>query len=186
MQKNIILGIVLVLVLGGIGFYALQGGNKSTTQIAPIVPVPSVNTQTPPPYPRPAGVAPSPSSTATPVKTPLGNIGTKAAITKVVIGTTLGTNGAVGGVATTFAPTTKTIYAGLAVKNVTVRTQLSYVRYYNGKYVDSKVSHPSTDGVSNFHFAWSLVPGQTRKAGTYSITFYVNGKKAQTATYTIK
>ena len=186
MQKNIIIGAVAVVIVGGVAFYAMQ--NPGT--VAPVTTTTTTTTtQTP------VTTAPVVSTTKAPVvktavtttKAPVAKpIGVNATISKVTIGTVLGTSGAVSGASATFAPTTKTIYAGLAVKNVTVRTQLSYVRYFNGKYVDSKVSHPSKDGVAYFHFAWTLVSGQTRKPGNYALTFYVNGKKAQTATYTIK
>lgn len=181
MQKNIIIGAVAVVIVGGVAFYAMQ--NPGT--VAPVTTTTTTTTtQTP------VTTAPVVSTTKTTVTTTKSTvarpIGVNATISKVTIGTVLGTSGAVSGASATFAPTTKTIYAGLAVKNVTVRTQLSYVRYFNGKYVDSKVSHPSKDGVAYFHFAWTLVSGQTRKPGNYALTFYVNGKKAQTATYTIK
>ncbi len=180
MQKNIIIGAALIVVLGGIGFYTLksQSGVAPATTTAPVT-----KTQETPAVIATNPVAPVAQNA---VKAPTANVGVSATITKVIMGSVLGTSGSVDGANTTFAPTTKIVYAGLTVKNVTLRTQLSYVRYYNGKYVDSKVSHPSKDGVSYFHFAWTLNPGQTRKIGNYSLVFYVNGKKSQTATYTVK
>ena len=169
-----------VVIVGGVAFYALQ--NQGT-----VAPVSKATTTTTTTTEVPATTAPVAPVAQNAVKAPIAKpVGVNATITKVTMGTVLGTNGSVGGASTTFAPTTKVIYAGLAVKNVTMRTQLSYVRYYNGKYVDSKVSHPSKDGVPYFHFAWTLNLGQTRKIGNYALTFYVNGKKAQTATYAIK
>ena len=87
---------------------------------------------------------------------------------------------------TTFAPTAKNIYAVLSLKNATTRTQLSYIRNFEGKYVDSKVSHPLKTGDKQFYFGWALKAGQTRNVGNYSTTFYVDGKKAQTVTYSIR
>lgn len=100
--------------------------------------------------------------------------------------TGLATSGAALKPNTVFSPTAATLYAVLSLKNATRRTQLSYIRYYEGKYVDSKVSHPSKDGAKYFHFDWALNAGKTRKIGNYSLVFYVDGKKAQTVSYSIR
>ena len=180
MQKNIIIGAALVVVFGGFGLYVLKNQRVAVPATTTIPPATKIQET-------PAVIATNPVAPVAQnaVKAPAVNVGVNATNTKVTMGTVLGTNGSVGDASTTFAPTTKVIYAGLTVKNVTTRTKLSYVRYYNGKYVDSKVSHPSKDGVPYFHFAWTLNPGQTRKTGNYSLAFYVNGKKTQTATYTL-
>lgn len=109
-----------------------------------------------------------------------------ASVSAVALGTSLAADGAVSKPTTVFAPNTKNIYAVLSLENATARTQISYIRYYDGKYVDSEVSHPSKDGVEYFHFEWILKDGKSLKAGNYSLDFYVNGKKAQTVSYTVK
>lgn len=87
---------------------------------------------------------------------------------------------------TVFSPTTKNIFAVLTLKNATQKTQLSYIRYYEGKYVESNVSHPTKTGTKNFYFEWILKAGQTRKAGKYALAFYVDGKKSQVVNYLIR
>ncbi len=87
---------------------------------------------------------------------------------------------------TVFSPTTKNIFAVLTLKNATQRTQLSYIRYYEGKYVESNVSHPTKVGINNFYFQWELNAGKTRKTGEYKTVFYIDGKKSQSVSYTIK
>jgi hypothetical protein len=104
----------------------------------------------------------------------------------VVLGAGLAEDGTISRPLTAFAPTTASIYAVLSLKNVSAQTQLSYIRYYEGKYVDTKVSHPSKDGAKYFHFEWSLKDGKLHKVGNYTLDFYLNGKKFQTVSYTVK
>jgi len=142
-----------------------------------------------------SGCAENPSATRGPAnQNPVGNLTSelpKAAesepsISAVALGTSLADDGTISKPVTEFAPTTATIYAVLSLKNVSAQTQLSYIRYYEGKYVDTKVSHPSTDGVKYFHFEWSLKDGKLHKVGNYTLDFYLNGKKFQTVNYTVK
>ncbi len=87
---------------------------------------------------------------------------------------------------TVFTPRTNDIFAVLTLKNATQRTQLSYIRYYEGKYVESNVSHPTKVGTKNFYFQWALKAGRTRKAGNYTLAFYVDGKKSQVVNYSVR
>ncbi len=79
-----------------------------------------------------------------------------------------------------FASTTPVIYAVVELKDASQETAIGYIRYYRKSYIDSHVSHPSRNGLKYFHFQWTLKDGARRPAGDYSITFYVNGKKAVT------
>lgn len=106
-------------------------------------------------------------------------------ITGATLGTALTPEGTVINPTTTFKRTDN-IFAGLSLENSLARAPISYIRTYNGKYVDSKVSHVTEDGVKNFHFAWTLAAGKARLAGNYSLTFYINGVKSQTINYTVK
>jgi len=83
------------------------------------------------------------------------------------------------------AKTDKVVYAVLTLKNVTKNTKLSYVRYLNGKYVDSKVAQPSKDGITNFYFAFEKGIGDYPK-GTYTLKLYINGRRWQSLTYVFK
>ena len=112
-----------------------------------------------------------------------------AGITNVVLTTTItktATSIVAGKPVATITPATKDLYAVLSLKNTTSKTQLSYIRKFEGKYVDSKVSSPVKLGDKQFYFGWSLKAGQTRNVGNYSITFYVDGKKAQTVSYAVR
>lgn len=182
MNKNYIIAIVAVLVLGGGVYYF-------STQSSPAAGTPSTTTQPatnqPSTQQNPVPSAPAKTTATKPAtKTPV--VVAKPTITAVSMGTALSANGAIAKSLTTFSPTTPKIYAVLSLKNAVARTQLSYIRYYNGKYVDSRVSHPSIDGTSYFHFEWALKAGQTLKTGNYTLVFYVDGKKANTVNYTVQ
>ncbi len=172
MSKNLTIGIVAVLILGGSALFIL---NKPAT----VNPVPIVQNQ----QPSSATPTTSPTSVTKPIVTKPVVV---ASILGVQISTGLAASGAALKPSTVFSTTTPTLYAVLSLKNATQRTQLSYIRNYNGKYVDSKVSHPSKDGAKYFHFDWTLNAGQTRKVGNYSLVFYIDGKKAQTVSYSIR
>ncbi len=108
------------------------------------------------------------------------------AIVKAVISGSIDTKGNATGKATSFnAKTDKVIYAVLTLKNVTKNTKLSYVRYLNGKYVDSKVALPTKDGITNFYFAFEKGIGDYPK-GAYTLKLYVNGRYSQNLTYVFK
>ncbi len=109
----------------------------------------------------------------------------KAVITDVILGKRVGADGIVNMATTTFG-TRDNIYAGLTLQNALARTEISYIRTFNGQYIDSKVSHPTKDGVQNFYFSWILNAGKIRKVGNYTLMFFVDGVKSQTVTYVVK
>lgn len=176
MQKNLIIGIIVVVLVAGGFLYIFTRSPSIKQQTAPIT-QPSTN--------QPATATPPATQTKPQSKLPTVPVA-KPSITSVTMSDAINTSGLAVGSKSVFAPTTKNIYAVLTLKNAVQRTQLSYVRYFNGKYVDSKVSHPSKDGVKNFHFQWTLNVGETRKAGTYRLVFYVNGAKSRETSYVIK
>ncbi|HEX9503774.1 MAG TPA: hypothetical protein VF974_05660 [Patescibacteria group bacterium] len=161
MQNKIIISIVAIVLVGGGLFYLTK------------------NSGTPPP---------DQNKLKNTSKLPLVNKAaeSKATTSGVVMGTSLAPDGTVAKPVTVFSKTTPSIYAVLPLQNTSSRTQISYIRYYNGKYVDSKVSHPSRNGAKYFHFQWKLKSGKINKAGNYKLVFYVNGKKTQTVSYTVK
>jgi peptidoglycan hydrolase-like protein with peptidoglycan-binding domain len=107
-------------------------------------------------------------------------------ITEVIFSREVGEDGSGVGSATVFATTTKNIYAILSLANAKQDTAVGLVRYYNDVYVDSAVTHPSRSGLRYLHVQWALKPDAVRTPGTYTVTFYVNGKKSKTATYSIR
>ena len=188
MSKNLIIGIVAVVVLGGGALFVREKFVQEKPQLINPESTQVVQNQ----QPSPTAPATSPTSaTQTQPKPPVTKPSAikpiaVASIVSVQMSSGLSASGAALNTSTTFSPTAPTLYAVLSLKNATQRTQLSYIRYYNGKYVDSKVSHPSVSGAKYFHFDWKLNAGQTRNAGNYSLVFYVDGKKAQTVNYSIK
>ncbi len=161
-MRNYLTAIVTVVVVAAFVFIVYMQWNATP---APVAQVPEGVTTT----------APVPAAPARPA----------AAITSITLGKRVGADGVVSLPATTFG-TKDSIYAGLTLQNALARTAISYIRTYNGQYVDSKVSHPTKDGVTNFYFSWVLNAGAVRKAGNYSLTFYVDGVKAQTVNYTVR
>ena len=186
MNKNTIITVALgaLVLIGGVFYFytkSLQTNTASTSPVSSSVSIPTGTTE------RAINTKGTGAVAKTAPTTPVSTTpAAKPTISGVSMSTALTTSGAAVNPATTFSPTTPTIYAVLSLKNATARTQLSYVRYYEGKYVDSKVSHPSTDNVKYFHFSWILKAGQTRKVGNYSLVFYVDGKKASTVNYAVR
>ncbi len=121
-----------------------------------------------------------------PSPSPLTGIVGVPTIERAVLSRSIDAKGNATGVAITFnSKTDKIVYAVLTLKNVTKNTKLSYVRYLNGKYVDSKVALASKDGITNFYFAFEKGVGDYPK-GTYTLNLYVNGRHTQTLTYVFK
>lgn len=120
----------------------------------------------------------SPLATQIPANTPT--------ITKAVMSKSIDAQGNATNITTTFnAKTDKIVYAVLSLKNIAKNTKLSYVRYLNGKYVDSKVAVPTKDNISTFYFSFEKGIGDYPK-GTYTLNLYVNGRHTQTLTYVFK
>ncbi len=76
----------------------------------------------------------------------------------------------------------KVIYEILSLGNVKKTTKISYVRYLNDKYIDSKVTTPSMDGVTTLYFSFEKGVGNYPK-GQYKIVNYINGKKSISTNY---
>lgn len=111
---------------------------------------------------------------------------TGATITKAVTSRSIDAKGNATGVTTTFnIKTDKVVYVVLGLKNAIKNTKLSYVRYLDGHYIDSKVAQPSKDGITNFYFAFEKGIGDYPK-GTYTVKLYVDGGRAASVTYAFK
>ncbi len=178
-QKNIIISVIVAVVIVAGGF--LYVFTLPSVQQTPQTSLPVQTT----PATQPATNKPTTLTKLPTVKSPTAPL-VKSSIVSVAMSDVINASGLAVGSKSVFAPTTKDIYAVLTLRNAIRTTQLSYTRYFNGKYVDSKVSHPSKDGVKNFHFQWTLKAGQTRKIGTYRLVFYINGAKSKEVSYTIK
>ncbi len=107
-------------------------------------------------------------------------------IMKAVMSRSIDAKGNATGEATVFdVKKDRVVYAVMTLKNVTKKTKLSYIRYLNGKYVDSKVAQPSMDGITNFYFTFEKGIGNYPK-GDYKLTLYVNGQRSLELPYTFK
>jgi len=151
----LIIGVIAVVVIGAVTFLFVR--SKPTAVQSP---------------------QPSPVATQIPANAPT--------ITKAVMSKSIDAKGNATGIATTFnAKADKIVYAVLSLKNITKNTKLSYVRYLNGKYVDSKVALPTKNNITTFYFAFEKGIGDYPK-GTYTLNVYVNGGHTQTLTYVFK
>lgn len=109
-----------------------------------------------------------------------------ASVTNVVLAKGVDAKGNPVGVSTAFnSAKDKQIYVILSLKNATKQTTLGYTRYLNGTFVDSKVMHPTANGVSNVYFAFEKGVGNYPK-GNYRIVSYVNGKRSLETTYSFR
>jgi hypothetical protein len=106
-------------------------------------------------------------------------------ITGVIFSTEVGEDGSGVGSTTVFESSTKNIFAILTLANARQDTAIGLVRYFKDAYVDSAVTHPSRTGLRYVHFQWSLKALEHRTPGPYTVTFYVDGKKSKTATFTV-
>ena len=149
MSKNLIIGIVAVVVLGGGALFVREKFVQEKPQL--INPESTQVVQNQQPSPTAPATSPAPVTQNQPKPPVTKPSATKPAVTKPVavasivsvqMSSGLSASGVALNTSTTFSPTAPTLHAVLSLKNATQRTQLSYIRYYNGKYVDSNVAHP--------------------------------------------
>ncbi len=128
----------------------------------------------------------TPSLTQTGTPAPQTSPSGAATIVKAVASRSINANGNATGETTTFnTKTDKIVYVVLTLQNVTTKTKLSYTRYLNGKYIDSKVAQPSKDGMTTLYFTFEKGIGDYPK-GTYTVKLYVDGHRATNLTYIFK
>lgn len=77
------------------------------------------------------------------------------------------------------------IYVVLGLDGVRRKTQVSYIRYYNDKYIDSKVIIPQKDGAQSVFFSFEKGIGNY-PTGTYKIVTYIDGSRGPDATYSFQ
>jgi hypothetical protein len=80
--------------------------------------------------------------------------------------------------------TDRKIVAVLTLQGLPAGTKLSYVRYLDSKFVDSK-SAVITAGARHFYFTFAAVSGQTFAAGTYRLRLYVNEHASTEVVYRV-
>ncbi len=79
----------------------------------------------------------------------------------------------------------QTVYAVVTLAHAKKTTKIAYIRYFNGKYVDSKVTIPTKDGAKGVIFNFEKGIGKY-PAGAYTIVTYVDGKKALSTSYSFR
>lgn len=83
--------------------------------------------------------------------------------------------------------TDKSIYVVGTLKNVPKGSKVEYVRYLNGKYLDSKVATVGQDGKKYFSFSWTTkTANNAHPDGVYTVKLYLNGDVNETVTYVAK
>lgn len=108
----------------------------------------------------------------------------QAQITNLVIAHAVDQQGKAVGASTTFDRKKDTIvYVVLTLQDARKNTKISYVRYYNNKYVDSKVTVPAKDGATILYFAFEKGVGMY-PAGNYKVVTYVDGRRSLDTTFT--
>ena len=80
--------------------------------------------------------------------------------------------------------TDRKLIAVLTLRGLPAGTKLSYVRYLDGKFVDSK-SALTGAAANHFYFTFSAVPGQSLAAGTYRLRLYVNEHASREVVYKV-
>ncbi len=153
------IGIVVLILLGGL-YAALQKPKTPSYQTQPVI--------------QPTSTPKLPRSKAPGV------------ITNVLTASSLDAQGNALTPATTFAKTDKTIYLVLTVNNPKVGTKVEYIRYLNGKLLDSGTTKLVKSNVTNTSFVWSLKKlGATHLVGNYKVKVYTNGIFEKEVSYTV-
>lgn len=157
-------GIAMLILIGGL-FAVLQ---KSKTTSLP----------TQPPVVQQPTLSPKPI---------LPRSKTPGVITNVLTASSLDAQGKAVSPVTTFAKIDKNIYLVLTVNKPKIGTKIEYIRYLNGKYLDSGANKIAKPNVINTSFIWSLKkPGAMHLVGTYKVKVYTNGIFEKETFYTVK
>lgn len=107
-------------------------------------------------------------------------------ITSIQMSTQVAKDGSAAAPSTVFDSTKdKQIVAVLGLADLAAGTKISYTRYLDGKYVNSK-SAVLKKRSKFLHFTFTPKADKTFKPGSYRLKFYVNEKSAGEITYTIK
>lgn len=122
-----------------------------------------------------------------PPKPTLPRSKTPGVITNAMTASALDAQGKATSSVTTFAKTDKNIYLALTLIKPEVGTKIEYIRYLNGKYLDSGANKILKPNVSNTSFIWSLKkPGATHLTGTYKVKVYTNGIFEKETSYIVQ
>jgi hypothetical protein len=113
---------------------------------------------------------------------------TKAQIKEAVAATSIDKDGKGINPSDSFnAKTDKSIYVIGTLEGVSKGSKIEYVRYLNGKYLDSKIATIAKDNLSYYSFVWtSKTTKNEHPVGVYTVKLYLNGNVNEAITYIIK
>ncbi|GAC1411835.1 MAG: hypothetical protein NVSMB57_06990 [Actinomycetota bacterium] len=78
----------------------------------------------------------------------------------------------------------RTIIAVISIAKLPAKTKLSYIRYLNGRFVNSK-SAELKKPAKYFYFKFTALPGKSLSKGHYRLRLYVNGHATWEVSYNI-
>ncbi len=112
----------------------------------------------------------------------------RAQITDAVAATSIDKSGKAVNPTDTFNSKKDTaIYVVGALKNVPKGAKVEYVRYLNGKYLDSKVATVDQNGKKYFSFVWTTkTANNAHPDGVYTVKLYLNGDVSEAVTYVVQ
>lgn len=133
-------------------------------------------------------VKPTTTVTSTPTTAALSAPVIKAQIKEAVAATSIDKDGKAINPSDSFnAKMDKSIYVVGTLENVPKGSKIEYVRYLNGKYLDSKIATIAKDGLKYYSFVWaSKTTKNEHPTGVYMVKLYLNGDVNEAITYTIK
>ncbi|MHB8511788.1 MAG: hypothetical protein ACYDCC_06360 [Actinomycetota bacterium] len=132
--------------------------------------------------------SPKSSKTASPISTSLSSLPSspkKVGINSVQMATSVAKNGSAANPATAFkAATVRTIIAVISLENLPAGTRISYIRYLDGAFVNSKTAS-LTRASKYFYFKFNALNGKSFAKGHYRLRLYVNGHLAIETSYDV-
>jgi hypothetical protein len=135
--------------------------------------------------------APAPSSTPTgspaptPSTTPSPEVNTRLGVTGAQTARLLNADGSAQGATDVFqSATDRKILAVISLANLPAGTKISYVRYLDGKYVDSR-SAVLAKTSKYMYFDFNALPGKNFTPGHYRLRLYVNEAAAWETVYQV-
>ena len=131
--------------------------------------------------------APGGTATASPAASATPTYSSSAKpITKIEMARRVAKDGSAETPVTTFdSASDQRLIAVLSLANLDAGTKISYTRYIDNKYVNSKTASLKKRS-KYFHFTFRPKPGATFTPGNYRMKFYANEKAAAEITFTVK
>jgi hypothetical protein len=125
-----------------------------------------------------------PTSTSAPKK---ATVIKKPQITGAVVSSSIDKDGKAVNPTDVFSKKEKSIYAVASLKDVSKGTKMEFVRYLNGKYLDSKIGTVDKDNLKYYSFVWNTKDNtKEHLGGVYSVKLYINGNANESVNYIVK